>query len=557
MRKLNMFVGLVCLLNLSAYGQYSGGDGLTEETAYQINSVADWTTLRNTTGDWDKYFILTANLDFGGAALTPVAPDTSTSAGFQGTKFTGVFDGAGRTLRNFYIYLTGQSYVGLFGCVGSDGQIRNLGMRDVDITGLDYVGGLAGWNEGGIITSCYARGAISGNQKVGGLVGSNGGTITGCYTSWSVSGTSSYVGGLVGTSSGTITHSYATGVVSGTDFYVGGLVGTSSGTITYCYATGAVSGTYDVGGLAGKFSGTITYCYATGAVNGTFYVGGLSGRIEGGMIRGSYATGAVSGTASTSSSHLYVGGLAGNSSGTITYCYATGTVCGTASYSSSYCSVGGLVGLNSGTILACYATGTVSGTASSSSFVGGLVGTSSGTITHCYATGTASGTSSSVGGLVGRNDKGKIIHCYSLGKPNGTSSVGGLCGSKITGGDYWDTGNFWDTQTSEIDTSAMGTGKLTDQMKTKSTFTGAGWDFVNVWTICEKTNYPRLLWQVNLGDWVCPEGVGFEDFAYFASRWLLTNCDPANNDCGGADLNYDGQVNLLDFAVFSVNWLKH
>ena len=164
---------------------------------------------------------------------------------------------------------------------------------------------------------------------------------------------------------------------------------------------------------------------------------------------------------------------------------------------------------------------------------------------------------SDVGVLVGRNYRGKVIHCYSTGRPTGASNVGGLVGRKYTGGNYEDTGNFWDTQTSEIDTSAMGTGKLTDQMKTKSTFTGAGWDFVNVWTICEKTNYPRLLWQVNLGDWVCPEGVGFEDFAYFASRWLLTNCDPANNDCGGADLNYDGQVNLLDFAVFSVNWLKH
>jgi hypothetical protein len=42
-------------------------------------------------------------------------------------------------------------------------------------------------------------------------------------------------------------------------------------------------------------------------------------------------------------------------------------------------------------------------------------------------------------------------------------------------------------------------------MKTKSTYTGAGWDFVGeaggategIWDICQVTNYPRLVWRRN------------------------------------------------------------
>jgi hypothetical protein len=32
-------------------------------------------------------------------------------------------------------------------------------------------------------------------------------------------------------------------------------------------------------------------------------------------------------------------------------------------------------------------------------------------------------------------------------------------------------------------------------MQTKSTFTNAGWDFVNIWTIREGVDYPRFIWQ--------------------------------------------------------------
>jgi len=71
---------LVMLLTVSASpalaATYSGGSG-TEGDPYQISTAADWTELRETYADWGKYFILTADINFGGVFLTPVG----TSAG--------------------------------------------------------------------------------------------------------------------------------------------------------------------------------------------------------------------------------------------------------------------------------------------------------------------------------------------------------------------------------------------------------------------------------------------------------------------------------------------
>ena len=52
--------------------------------------------------------------------------------------------------------------------------------------------------------------------------------------------------------------------------------------------------------------------------------------------------------------------------------------------------------------------------------------------------------------------------------------------------------SFWDIQTSGQTTSAGGTGMTTAQMKTLSTFTSAGWDFVSVWGLAENQTYPYL-----------------------------------------------------------------
>ena len=135
------------------------------------------------------------------------------------------------------------------------------------------------------------------------------------------------------------------------------------------------------------------------------------------------------------------------------------------------------MGYNSyGTVSKCYATGTVSGVFC----VGGLVGYRYyGTVSNCYASGSVSGGYWYVGGLVGWNNS-TISNCYATGSVSGSSIVGGLVGY-----DYFGTvtASFWDIDTSGQAISAGGTGKTTVQMQTQSTFTDAGWNFVEIWGI--------------------------------------------------------------------------
>jgi hypothetical protein len=347
---------------------YSGGTG-EPNNPYKIASVADFNQLSATPTHWNKSFILTADINLTGLTFTqaPIAPDTSTSSGFQGTDFTGIFDGNGHVISNLTITTSTQGYIGLFGWVGTGGQIRNLGVENVNIEGYDFVGGLVGYNYYGTLSSCYANGLVAGNSYVGGLVGKNYyNTLSSCYANGLVAG-NSYVGGLIGYNDHVpLTDCYATGSVTGTGSFVGGMIGyNNGGTLTSCHATGSVSGGSDIGGLVGynlryslSYRGTITGCYATGSVSGTSGVGGLVGRNGNGDYTG----------------------------GTLTTCHATGSVTGNSS-------VGGLVGVNGSSVTGCYATGSVSG----GSDIGGLVGylewyNSYDSLTSCYATGSVIGT---------------------------------------------------------------------------------------------------------------------------------------------------------------------
>ena len=123
--------------------------------------------------------------------------------------------------------------------------------------------------------------------------------------------------------------------------YVGGLVGFNLGTIRGSYATGRVSGTF-AGGLAGENRGRIRASYAMVRVTGEGNAGGLVGYTRYGSIRAAYATGGVTGGAD-------VGGLVGdNNDGAITASYATGRVSGSTN-------AGGLAGTNDrGRITASY-----------------------------------------------------------------------------------------------------------------------------------------------------------------------------------------------------------
>jgi hypothetical protein len=246
------------------------------------------------------------------------------------------------------------------------GAVEHLRLQSVAIVGTSYVGALVGINRGTITDVRVTNGTVSGIAYVGGLVGSNGsaGTITNGRSNAAVASTGVYAGGLVGRSDGLITGSSATGPVN-TNIaagcsYTGGLVGYAGATSTtkQSFATGAVfSNGASVGGLAGWGQGLIEDCYARGTATGgpagggscavggdQVFVGGLVGAhvFATGILRNSYATGAVSATTGT-----WAGGLTGLSFSGCAFSnsFSTGTVAGTGV-------VGGVTGENN----ACTAT---------------------------------------------------------------------------------------------------------------------------------------------------------------------------------------------------------
>ncbi|MHC4648580.1 MAG: GLUG motif-containing protein [Planctomycetota bacterium] len=325
--------------------KYSGGSG-TAEDPYRISTAADMNAIGTDSNDYDKYFVVTNDIDMSsipGTAYNRIYP------------FTGVFDGNGHTISNFS-YTPTSGGAGLFGRVDggvNSGIIKDLGLIDPNVDGGTFwsnIGALVGnLRYGAIVTNCYVRGgSVNGELNIGGLVGKI----------------------------------YPTG-----------------GTISNCYATANVSGMTTVGGLLGKIeAGTVTNCYATGAVTAaghdyvSDYAGGLVGGSMGGMVENSYATGNVTEEGD---------GLSGSSGGLLGYnddsygvsivnnCYATGNVSGTTD-------VGGLVGNNSSgtSVINCYSTGSVSGT----SEVGGLIGDNSGTVTNSFWDKETSGKTTSAGG---------------------------------------------------------------------------------------------------------------------------------------------------------------
>ena len=280
------------------YNPYSGGTG-EPNTPYQIATKVDLLAMAADTADYDKCFILTADIDMQGQVfmMAIIAPDISTNDYFQGTAFTGTFDGNGHKITNFTINGGSNTYLGLFGQISTGGSVKNLGLENCSVSGSEFVGGLVGYKDGGYVSNCYSTGAVSGSEFVGGLVGSGSG-LSYCYSTGQVSGSSSseYIGGLVGENEpSSISNCYSTGAVSGgpNSQYFGGLVG-SGNHISNCYSTSSVSvgsGSSYIGGLVGGDYSSISDCYSTGLVSGgpnSQYVGGLVGINYVGSISSSY-----------------------------------------------------------------------------------------------------------------------------------------------------------------------------------------------------------------------------------------------------------------------------
>jgi len=464
----------------------------TEIDPYLIYSADELNIIRQYPYEWDKHFRLTADV-----SLSKYGGELFNIIGRFSFPFTGTFDGDDHTIVGFHYASADMEYVGLFGHIRRDGEVRDLSLSEPNVVagtghhigslvgylegklancnvqggnvvGDEFVGGLVGESTHSIITGCSSSGSVVGTKDVGGLVGKNNSfvvsrQISNCSYSGSVIGDEN-VGGLVGNNYGTITGCHAVAVDIQGNKSVGGLAGHNSDPITSCYATGDVAGNDEVGGLVGHNFDTITACYATTNVSGNDKVGGLVGSHDGGAVAESYAAGSITGVTS----------------------------------------VGGLIGIDNSfvywsEIMECYSMASVVGQTD----VGGLLGASPrGTTTNCYSRGNVSGNEN-VGGLIGRIEWARVTYCYSAGRVIGTGKAGGLVGATAFAPQM--RGSFWDIDTNEQTTSADGMGKTTAEMQTSRTFLDARWDFVNetangtddIWWILEGQDYPRLWWEAD------------------------------------------------------------
>ncbi|MBI9015819.1 MAG: PASTA domain-containing protein [Phycisphaerae bacterium] len=209
---------------------FDGGNG-SEADPYQIATAEQLINLGQTTADYDKHFILTADIDLAGYTFDEAVIRS----------FDGVFDGNGHIINNLTIDTADadNDYLGLFGQIsGTATIIKNLGMTNVVILGgtdSDYLGGICGTNNSGSIINCYVYGSIFGDNFMGGICGYN------------------YYGSVI--------NSYAKVDVAGYN-NLGGLCGSNNhGSITNCYALGTVIGNYYGGICKYNYYGSIVNCF--------------------------------------------------------------------------------------------------------------------------------------------------------------------------------------------------------------------------------------------------------------------------------------------------------
>ena len=490
--RINSLLLVAFFLSLPAHAKYSGGRGEPNDP-YQIATAADLIALGETPQDHGKHFILTADIDldpnlpgrkvFDKAVIAPDPNDQYSE--FQGTPFTGVFDGNAH--RILHLSIVGKDYLGLFGQLASPAQVRELGVVGVNILGSGaYVGGLVGRSIGGTISRSYSTGGVSGDTPVGGLVGQNGGFVTSrmgnstpvdahidnCYSTCNVKGTAA-LGGLVGSNNvGTVTICYSTGSVSGNE-QVGGLVGQNNDRVIYCFWDAETSGLMVSAAGVGKTTtemqtaNTFLSWGACGPVwtidegrdyphlawenlpafviAGPTYGGGAGTLEDPYLIYTPEELNTIGLSFCDRDKHfklmtdIDLSGLDGkdgrhafNIIGTSDDNAFTGVFDGNG-YAILHLTIAGednlgLFGyLGSGAEVSDLAIVDVNITSAYSS--GGLVGRNGGIVTQCYSTGAVSGTGdhSAVGGLVGHNG-GTVTRCYSTAAVSG-GTVGGLIAS--------------------------------------------------------------------------------------------------------------------------------
>lgn len=232
-KKFTLILGLLLLVGIVNVFAYSGGAG-TAADPYQIANAADLVELSGTSADWNKHFILTADIDMSGATFKSIGYVSTTG----NKSFQGVIDGDNHVISNLTV-TPHDDHVHTIGFVGhlGGGTIKNIGIVDIDISVvMERVAAIAGYVEwGATIENCFVDGGTldcGTKGRIGSFAGwLVNGTISNCMaTNITISGGWSK-GGIVGNAgvgwsagSAIINNTVFYGTVNGGNAFVGGVV---------------------------------------------------------------------------------------------------------------------------------------------------------------------------------------------------------------------------------------------------------------------------------------------------------------------------------------------
>ncbi len=174
-----------------------GESGAAEDLGYIYDNTTKTYTVYNADGllawneatrkDLSINCTLTADIDLTGKKWMPI-DKYGNNKGYQG-----VLDGQGHRITGLATTTDGtMTYeaVALFGCIGGNGEVKNLQLENVAFHVIKYgqTSSIAVSNHGNI-TACSATGTIkSANSGVGGIAVGNYGTITACWFNGTLSG---------------------------------------------------------------------------------------------------------------------------------------------------------------------------------------------------------------------------------------------------------------------------------------------------------------------------------------------------------------------------------
>ena len=149
----------------------------TETHPYLIFTLAMLERLRDdVNGGKDysgKYFALKINIDMLGTYNSATGKSWTPIGGIENKEFNGTFDGGGHKITGLYINSTNDNS-GLFGKLGVNGVVKNLGIEDgnIDGNGKSSIGGVCGKKQSGSIFRCYydsdkcSVGAVDGKDVI-------------------------------------------------------------------------------------------------------------------------------------------------------------------------------------------------------------------------------------------------------------------------------------------------------------------------------------------------------------------------------------------------------